>query len=123
MWISVDETTDRLGRWVANLIVGKLDPDTPSVPHLVCSKELEKTNQETVAQFVNNALKTVYLNNLDENKVLVIYTDAAPYMVAAVKLLKIFYPALLHITCLAHAVNRVAETIRLEYPQVNKIFY
>ena len=52
---------------------------------------------------------------------LVIYTDAAPYMVAAVILLKIFYPALLHITCLEHAVNRVAETIRLEYPQMNKL--
>lgn len=98
-----------------------MDPDIPCVPHLVCSKELKKTNQETVAHFVNNALKTLYLNNLDENKVLVIYTDAAPYMIAAVKLLKVFYPALLHITCLAHAMNRVAETIRLEYPQVNKL--
>ncbi|KAJ4438703.1 hypothetical protein ANN_14650 [Periplaneta americana] len=52
---------------------------------------------------------------------LVIYTDAAPYMITAIKLLKVFYPALLHITCLAHAMNRVAKTIRLEYPQVNKL--
>ncbi|KAJ4445649.1 hypothetical protein ANN_12332 [Periplaneta americana] len=53
---------------------------------------------------------------LDNNR-----TDATLYMIAAVKLLEVFYPALLHITCLAHAMNRVAETIRLEYPQVNKL--
>lgn len=121
IWISVDETTDRQGRYMANLIVGKLDPDTRSVPHLICSKELKKTNQETIAHFVNKALKLLFPNSLDESKVLVIYTDAAPYMIAAVKLLKVFYPALLHITCLAHAMNRVAETIRLEFPKVNKL--
>lgn len=112
IWLSVDETTDSMGRYIAHLIVGKLNSDTPSKAHLICSRQLIKTNSETVAQFVNNSLKVLFPNSLDENKILLIYTDAAAYMIAAVQLLKVFYPSVTHITCLAHGVNRVAEQIR-----------
>jgi len=42
-------------------------------------------------------------------------------MVKAAKTLKIFYPNLIHITCLSHAVNRVLEKIRELYPDINKL--
>ncbi|XP_023215156.1 uncharacterized protein LOC111617975 [Centruroides sculpturatus] len=118
LWFSVDETTDSLGRYVANLIVGKLDADGPSRAYLIYTKQLTKTNHETVAHFVNNGLKII---NPDEDKVLVAVTDAASYMVPAMKTLKIFFPALVHVTCLAHGLNRVAEQIRVEYEKVNKL--
>src|SRR3978361_1849792 len=35
--------------------------------------------------------------------------------------LKIFYPNLIHVTCLAHGLNRVAEQIRNQYPLVNDL--
>lgn len=46
-------------------------------------------------------------------------TDAAPYMICAYKSLKTLYPKLLHVTCLAHGLSRVAEQVRKEYPLVN----
>ncbi|PSN38272.1 hypothetical protein C0J52_16895 [Blattella germanica] len=36
IWIAVDETTDTMGRYIANLVVGKLDLETPFTPHLIC---------------------------------------------------------------------------------------
>lgn len=41
IWISADETTDSCGRYIANLIVGKLTTE-PSRAHLVACKVLEK---------------------------------------------------------------------------------
>nr|CAH7762359.1 unnamed protein product [Callosobruchus chinensis] len=42
-------------------------------------------------------------------------------MVKAGQALKVFYPKLLHITCLAHGLHRVAEEIRKEFGIVNKL--
>jgi hypothetical protein len=50
--VAVDETTDSVGRFITNLVAGKLDIEVPSKPHLVCSKVLHHTNHSTVAKFV-----------------------------------------------------------------------
>ncbi|GBP97454.1 hypothetical protein EVAR_101206_1 [Eumeta japonica] len=57
LWISADETTDSCGRYMANLIVGKLSKD-PSTPHLVACKVL-KTNHSTIARFINDSIRKV----------------------------------------------------------------
>nr|CAH7755190.1 unnamed protein product [Callosobruchus chinensis] len=56
-----------------------------------------------------------------DEKICVFVSDAAPYMVKAGQALKVFYPKLLHITCLAHGLHRVAEEIRKEFGIVNKL--
>lgn len=48
-------------------------------------------------------------------------TDGAAYMVKCGKQLQIFYPNIVHVTCLAHALNLVAETIRSKYEEVNDL--
>jgi len=48
-------------------------------------------------------------------------TDSVAYMLCAGKTLKALYPKLIHATCLAHGLHRVAETIREEHPIVNKL--
>lgn len=40
-------------------------------------------------------------------------------MVKAGKALNIFYPKLIHLTCLAHGFHCVAETIGAEYPIID----
>lgn len=119
IWVSVDETSDPMNRYIANMVVGKLSPDGPSIPHLVCVKELSKVNSQAIAYFVNKGLQSLYSGNIDDSKVLLFCTDAASYMVAAAPLLKTFYPNLTHVTCLAHGLHRVSETIRNEFPLVN----
>lgn len=42
-------------------------------------------------------------------------------MLKAALHLKVFYPNLIHCTCLAHGVNKVAEEIRNQFPLVNDL--
>lgn len=55
-----------------------------------------------------------------EAKFLLFITDGVQYMLKAGKNLKVIYTKLLHVTCLAHGVNRVAEQILSLFPDVDK---
>ena len=121
IWLCVDETTDPMGRYIANLIVGKLDPNQASTPHLLCCKQLEKVNSQSIAYFINKGLQLLYPGGVDDSKVLLLISDAASYMIASAPLLTTFYPSLIHVTCMAHALHRLAETIRAEFPAVNNL--
>jgi len=72
----VDETTDRRGKYVANFIVGKLNADSPSKSYLLTPKVLEKINNSTKAQFVNNYFKLLWPEG-NNDKVLLMLSDAA----------------------------------------------
>jgi hypothetical protein len=48
-------------------------------------------------------------------KFLLFVTDGAPYMIKSGRHLKVFYPKIVHVTCLAHALNLVAEKIRYQF--------
>lgn len=52
---------------------------------------------------------------------LLFVTDAAPYMKKATKGLKVLFPKMIHISCLAHGMHRVAETIRAEFSEVDQL--
>lgn len=64
VWVSVDETTDSMGRYVANLIVGVLDVAGWTTPFLVSVKMLEATNHSTVARFVNDGISMFSLKSI-----------------------------------------------------------
>lgn len=83
IWIGVDETMDAVGRYIANLIVSKLDSENPAKAYLIYCKPLEQTNHSTVALFINDGLKVLWPNGVEEEKVLLLYTDAAAYMLKA----------------------------------------
>jgi histone deacetylase complex regulatory component SIN3 len=42
-------------------------------------------------------------------------------MVKAGAAIKVFYPKLLHLTCLAHSFHRVAETVRFQFPDIDQL--
>ncbi|KAL3082616.1 hypothetical protein niasHT_038227 [Heterodera trifolii] len=83
-WCSVDETTDKAGRFIANLLLGILDGRKWHAPKLVSVKALDKVNSGSIARFV-------------------------------------FYPNLLSVTCLAHGLHRIAEKIRDQFPNVDRL--
>uniref|UniRef100_A0A914HSA2 DUF659 domain-containing protein n=1 Tax=Globodera rostochiensis TaxID=31243 RepID=A0A914HSA2_GLORO len=116
IWASVDETTDKKGRYVANLIIGVLDCKL-NKPVLVAVKYLEKTNNETIACFVNDNLRTF----ISAENLLLFVTDGARYMIKAAKGLKMFYPNLIHLTCVCHGLNRVCEAIRAHFVDVDEL--
>jgi hypothetical protein len=53
--------------------------------------------------------------------VLLFISDAAPYMIKAAKARQLLYPKMIHVTCLVHALHRVAEEVRGSSPEVDKL--
>lgn len=118
IWVSIDESTDVEGRYVGNVIVGKLNSE-PSEPILLTCENLEKCNHKTIAKLFNDSMSLIWPNNIQHEQVLLFVTDAAPYMIKAANALEVLYPKMIHLTCLAHALHRVAETVRCHYPDVD----
>lgn len=103
-------------------MIGALKENEPGTSYLIASKQLEKTNNTTVTRFIQQSLAEFFLpNQIPSEKFLVFLSDAAPYMIKVGQNLKIFYPNMVHVTCLLHGINLVAETVRTEYPLVNKL--
>lgn len=48
----------------------------------------------------------------DKHKILLCLTDAAPYMKKAMKGINILYTKMIHVTCFAHGLHRLAEFVR-----------
>lgn len=100
-WFSVDETTDKQGRSIANLLIGKLDGIKWHPPRLISVKSLEKVDFASIARFVNESLGFFlflgYFNNfyletivLNKEKGLLAVTDGAAYMKKSIRHLKVF---------------------------------
>lgn len=126
---------------MAHLIIGTLSSQKAGTPFLISLKQLDKINSNTVARFINESLGTLkkYLHachiifkhlfilallwpsGIQYRNVKLFVTDGASYMIKAGTNLKVFYENLVHLTCLAHALHLVCETIRREYPNVNAI--
>lgn len=52
---------------------------------------------------------------------LLFVSDAAPYMIAAMKALTVLYPKMIHVTCAAHGLHRVADYVKDQFDDVNKL--
>lgn len=121
IYFEVDETTDSAGRYIANLLIGCLNGNS-SKSYLISSKQLDKTNNSTITRFIHDGLTNFFLpNSIPQEKIILMLSDAASYMCKASVNLKIFFPNLIHTTCLAHGINRVAEEIRNQFPLVNEL--
>jgi hypothetical protein len=121
IWVSMEETTDVEGRYIVNVIVGKLSTDLPSKPFLLNCEVLEKCNHATIARYFNDCMSLLWPSGVQHENVLLFLSDGAPCMVKAGAAMKVFYPTLLHLTCLAHAFHRVAETVRFQFPDIDTV--
>lgn len=121
IYIVVYETTDTRGLYIANLLVGVMNKNFSGKLCLLTSKQLEKTNNETITRFINDFLKLLWTNVGMKRRVLLLLKNAASYMVKADKFLKIFYTNMIHVTCTAHACNRLAKKVRELFPKVNTL--
>lgn len=121
LWISLDETTDFLGRYIVHFIIKPLYSDNFSRSYLIACKMLTVVNGQTISQFVLDCLENLWQDSFESkvNNVLVLCTDSVAYMLSAGRNLKNYLPEMKHVTCLAHALHRVSEQIRLEYHDVD----
>lgn len=121
IWISIDETTDPIGRYVANVIIGTMEATEPPKHYLLTSEVLDRSNSSTISQLFVNSLAVLWPGGVKHDNVLLLVTDAAPYMKKAAAALKILFPKMMHLTCLAHGLHRVAEHIRSLFPDVDRL--
>lgn len=66
-------------------------------------------------------MRILWSGSINNDNVLLFLTDAAPYMVKAGSVLKSFYTIMVHTTCVAHGIHRVAEEIRGQFEIDNLI--
>lgn len=121
IYISIDETIDSEKRCVFNAIVSPLIENHPSAPLLLNVEFSDTSNAEKVVQFFNRSLAILWPGGIRHDKVLLFVSDAAPYMKLAGRTLANAYPKMIHVTCLAHGLHRIAETVRQCFPEVNEI--
>jgi hypothetical protein len=118
LWVSADCARDSMGSEVANVIVGKLDSKKFHPPFLVKVAFLETADSATMARVINDTFREID-PNFDGNRARILLSDAAPYMVKCGKSLQVFFPRLLHLTCLEHALSLVCRKAEEIFPDVN----
>ena len=116
----VNSYPDDCDRSVANVLIGKLDPNTYIPPYLVnCEFIKEPPNNENITSLVEGTLGNLGIKDKALFKVLL--SDQAAYMVKAGKNLKEIHEGLLHISCLVHGLHRVAEEVRAMCKKLHKL--
>lgn len=91
IWVCMDETTDSQGRYVANVVVGTLEESMPGDIFLINCEQLEKVNFSTISKLFDRSLSLLYPGGIQHDNVLLLLTDAAPYMVKAATSLQALY--------------------------------
>lgn len=121
IWVSIDESSDAMGRYIANVVIGTLEVHRPGEIFLLTTEVLEKTNYSTISKLFDSAMFLLWPEGIKHDDVLLFLTDAAPYMVRAANSLKALYSKMVHVTCLAHGLHRVCEEVRALYPSVDRL--
>ncbi|KAL4134923.1 hypothetical protein QTP88_006605 [Uroleucon formosanum] len=88
---------------------------------LLNSEVLEKNNHSTIAKVLDKSFSVLWPQGIIHDNVLLFLSDAAPYMVKAATSIQTYYSKMIHVTCLAHALHRVAEEIRIHFPNVDEL--
>lgn len=122
LWVSLDETIDADQRNIFNFAFGIMGEEGEDKKcYLLNVAEFPSCNASTTAAFFNDSLSLLYPEGIEYGNILLVTTDAAPYMKAAMQGLAVLYPKMLHVTCLAHGLHRVCEVIRATFPNVNSL--
>ncbi|XP_018497142.1 uncharacterized protein LOC108865017 [Galendromus occidentalis] len=79
IWLSMDESTDVTGRFVAHTVVGTLET-SGTKSFLLHAETLGKSNSSTIAQHMLNSLAILWPDGIRHDKVLLLVTDGAAYM-------------------------------------------
>ena len=120
IFVSIDESTDKMKRSIVNVIVGQLG-DTPTTPFLFDVALVEQVDNTSMCHVFSAAMSKLYGKDIQYTKVLLFVTDGAAYMRKAAETLRGLYPKMVHLTCIAHGFHRVAEEIREQYADVDKL--
>jgi hypothetical protein len=122
IWVQVDETTDSMGRYVGNVVVGIMSREVIWKSYLVNCVDLQgPANTKKIVQLIDDSIDLLFVGTEKRKRLLLLITDGANYMRSAGKTIHQLYPHYIHITCMAHLINRVVESIRCESKLANDL--
>lgn len=104
IYLIVDETTDKRNRYVVNVLVGALNGNQ-SKPMLISTTFVDQTNNKTVSQCLMDSLRMIWPKNTHYDRVWLVVSDRASYMLKSMNGFKEFFPNLHHITCIVHYIE------------------
>jgi hypothetical protein len=90
--VSIDETSEVDGRFVANVILGTLKHEQPGEIFLLVCDVLERVNNSSIAVVFDNAMNLLWPDKVERENVLLFVSDAAPYVIKAARALQLLYP-------------------------------
>ena len=70
-------------------------------------------------QAFNDTCSFLWPDGIKYDRVWLVLTDLATYMLSALSALKMLYNKLRHVTCIVHALHRVCESVRMKYCKAN----
>jgi len=108
VYLQVDETSDALQRTVCNIMCGVLN-GTKTKPYLIATLFPNGTSGDDIKDAMIKACDKMGINY---DNVVLCLTDQAPACLSGVKKAKKTFKNMKHVTCIAHAMQRVCETIR-----------
>lgn len=88
IFVQIDESSDSADNQVVNVLVGKLDGEKPTTYLLDVVKLDAHANSSLIVQTLLESLSVLWPDSINYNKLHLLVTDQAPYMMAAGRLLK-----------------------------------
>lgn len=120
IFMSIDETMDRCDRAQVNFIVGVLNGE-PFEPMLVYVAYPDKCDADALLELYIEACRALWpVGKVHYERVKLLVTDQASYMLRAGNLFKSLSPKIMHVTCIAHCFSRVAENVRESHPKLDE---
>jgi hypothetical protein len=101
--------------------MGNLKHEQPGDIFLLACEVLERVNNSSIAVIFGNAMNLLWPDKFERESMLLFASDAALHMIKSAKTLQLLYPKVIRVTCLAHALHRLAEEVRGSYPEVDKL--
>lgn len=121
IYLIVDETTVVHGNFIVHLLISILIVQQTGDPFFIVSRQSGATNGATISSFVNDTLISFYNGQIFSGRILLLVSDAAPYMCLAGKNLQSFYSDMIHVTSVTHALHRICEKVRECFPNMNRL--
>ncbi|MEL7308540.1 MAG: hypothetical protein AAGK05_12180, partial [Pseudomonadota bacterium] len=116
MFLIVDEA-DMSGQKFVNVLVGILEK--PGETFLCeCLPLTKSPDSGEIVRLINDVIPFLGCDRLD---VCLLLTDAAPYMMAAARTLRVIYPRMFHVMCAAHLMHNCAMRVRAHFDNVDAL--
>lgn len=116
--LMTDETTDKGGRCVYNILCKTLEPGASQSIHLLASVVLDSADSASCAKAVIDTLAQYEVNY---DNVIAFVSDAARYMTKCYTVLSGLIEHLIHIQCWAHKVHLVGVIWQESLEELNRV--